>query len=85
MGRLAEDRSGGCGALERRHADILRDLVQLPQQRRGERDAVGGSVGAAIQALLTREPDGLDAREALRAAKVPDVAVDLGLEVRQWA
>src|SRR5271169_6882542 len=73
-------RRASCTGLQWEDAERSREIVDLRQERRIERNAVLLPLPATCPASLSGHMHRLDARQRPRGCEVADVAVDLSLE-----
>src|SRR5690349_21384037 len=60
--------------------EIIGHRVEIPAQRRADRNSVASAGVALDRALLSRHPDAVDARHAFAVAQVANERVDRALE-----
>src|SRR6516165_2548627 len=65
------------------HPELVRQLVELREQRRRQRHAVAQAVDAAVAAAVARQADAVDAGQPLRGAQIGEMAVGLGYKGRK--
>src|SRR4051812_3422473 len=72
--------SPGSGFLQRRHAELARQRIELRQQRRWQQHSVAFIRDALGVALFAGQPDAFDTGHALAGAQLAHQLVDAGLE-----